>query len=246
MKKVNYLSLLCLLLVTQLLFAQKITSAKVIYAIQKVLPPDYMEKTDKIFDPDSREFLVNTYHMTSKVNGILIFKNNKALYQVSEKDIDKQKELRRTQKGVNFSLSLGGSENVYYTDLVKNELFYKGKTMSMEDQLVYYKKAKWELLDEKKTILGYVCKKAKLITKKEKKKEVFAWYTEAIPVSVGPKNYLGLPGLILEVAHGNDTFIATSIDVNPKKLKIKKPTAKLITTLEKKLKAYEKLMDENE
>lgn len=45
--------------------------------------------------------------------------------------------------------------------------------------------------------------------------EVEAWYTPLIPVSQGPIDYVGLPGLILEVSAGNTTLLCNRIVLNP-------------------------------
>ena len=54
--------------------------------------------------------------------------------------------------------------------------------------------------------------------------EVEAWYTPQIPVSHGPGEYWGLPGLILEVSAGNTTMLCSKIVMNPQdKIKIEAP-----------------------
>lgn len=45
---------------------------------------------------------------------------------------------------------------------------------------------------------------------------ITAWYTLDIPVSTGPSDYWGLPGLILEVSQGNTTMLCTKVVLNPK------------------------------
>jgi GLPGLI family protein len=45
--------------------------------------------------------------------------------------------------------------------------------------------------------------------------EVEAWYTPQIPISHGPSEYWGLPGLILEVNVGNTTMLCSKIVLNP-------------------------------
>lgn len=58
-----------------------------------------------------------------------------------------------------------------------------------------------------------------------KMETITAWYTPQIPVSTGPKDYYGLPGLILEVNVGRTTMLCTEIIINPKdEVEIKKPT----------------------
>lgn len=54
--------------------------------------------------------------------------------------------------------------------------------------------------------------------------EVEAWYTPQIPVSHGPGEFWGLPGLILEVSSGNTTMLCSKIVMNPdEKLDIEAP-----------------------
>ncbi len=54
--------------------------------------------------------------------------------------------------------------------------------------------------------------------------EIEAWYTPMIPVSQGPGEYWGLPGLILEVSAGNTIMLCSKIVMNPQeKTKIEAP-----------------------
>jgi GLPGLI family protein len=54
---------------------------------------------------------------------------------------------------------------------------------------------------------------------------VIAWYAPEIPVSQGPENYWGLPGLILEVTDGKTTILCSKVVLNTKgKVEIKAPT----------------------
>ena len=70
---------------------------------------------------------------------------------------------------------------------------------------------------------------------------VTAWYTMDIPISQGPENYWGLPGLILEVSDGTTTILCSKIVINPKERKeIKQP--KKGTTISQK--EFEKIAQE--
>lgn len=58
-----------------------------------------------------------------------------------------------------------------------------------------------------------------------KMETITAWYTPQIPVNTGPKDYYGLPGLILEINVGKTTMLCTEIIINSKNtIEIKKPT----------------------
>jgi hypothetical protein len=46
--------------------------------------------------------------------------------------------------------------------------------------------------------------------------QIVAWFTPQIPVSHGPSEYWGLPGLILEVSAGDTTMLCSKIVLNPK------------------------------
>ncbi|MFP2997215.1 GLPGLI family protein [Spongiivirga sp. MCCC 1A20706] len=50
--------------------------------------------------------------------------------------------------------------------------------------------------------------------------EVVAWYSPEIPVSQGPGEYWGLPGLILEVQSGRTTLLCNKIIMNSKEKEI--------------------------
>lgn len=70
---------------------------------------------------------------------------------------------------------------------------------------------------------------------------VTAWYTPQIPVSQGPGEYWGLPGLILEVNALRTTILCSKIVINPKdKSEIKKPEKGKEVTQE----AYNKIVKE--
>ncbi|KAF2516317.1 GLPGLI family protein [Flavobacterium salilacus subsp. salilacus] len=55
-------------------------------------------------------------------------------------------------------------------------------------------------------------------------KIITAWYAPEIPISQGPENYWGLPGLILEVSDGKTTILCSKVVLNVKeKTEIKQP-----------------------
>ena len=47
--------------------------------------------------------------------------------------------------------------------------------------------------------------------------DIVAWYTPQIPVSHGPAEFGGLPGLILELTTDETVLLCSKIVMNPKK-----------------------------
>lgn len=170
----------------------------------------------------------------------------------------------------------GGSAVMYkntkekrYTN--QNESF--SKLFLIQDKL---EDIDWELGSETKNIGEYTCYKAtfkkeievrqsgmRMVDDKDKGEEVkpemkeitvTAWYTPQIPVSAGPSEYHGLPGLILEVTDGTTTMMCSKIVLNPEKtIDIKEPTkGKKITQkkydvmMEKKMKEMDERMRNNQ
>jgi len=85
---------------------------------------------------------------------------------------------------------------------------------------------------------------------KPKDKKITVWYNPEIPVSHGPKQYRGLPGLIMEVNENNLIILCSKVILNPKdKKSIKAPkNGKVISQNAYDLmeeKQYDKLKDEN-
>ncbi|ANW97110.1 hypothetical protein AXE80_12800 [Wenyingzhuangia fucanilytica] len=153
--------------------------------------------------------------------------------------------------------------------LISNELL--GKKFLVNDELP---KLDWKTTGEVKQIGQYMCFKATAVKtwtdfdisnfrrppgkeeepKEEKKEEkqietlVTAWYTLQIPVSQGPGNYWGLPGLILEIHEDNTIILCSKIVLNAKdKTSIKKPTkGKKVTLKEYNEIATEKFQEMRE
>ena len=130
-----------------------------------------------------------------------------------------------------------GSSDILYKNILENRTAHKtellGKVFLIKDNLVAYD---WELTGETKNIGNYTCYKAVYEREEEsieinmidgevkeekvtKKTTLVAWYTTDVPVSNGPNNYGGLPGLILEVNDGDLTIVCSELVLNPKKVK---------------------------
>lgn len=142
----------------------------------------------------------------------------------------------------------GSSEGSTYKNLKDKEIIedkeFFGKRFLITEKV---DQPQWELTGDTKKIGNYTVYKATLVKENsefnwrsmrrrnneekdstktdDKKLLITAWYTPEIPVSTGPANYWGLPGLILEVNSGRTTMLCTEVVLNPKEqVEITKPT----------------------
>ncbi len=136
---------------------------------------------------------------------------------------------------------------------IQDQEFY-GKRFLVKDKL---QPIEWKMGTESKQIGNYMCMKATALVPTEEltwyefswgqlgsgnasedgeevevpMTEVEAWYSPQLPVSHGPLEYWGLPGLILEVSAGNTTILCSKIVMNPKeKVKIEAPDRGKVVT----------------
>ncbi len=71
----------------------------------------------------------------------------------------------------------------------------------------------WKLKNETKEILGYQCRKAEC---KFRGRYWEVWYTEQIPLPIGPWKFGGLPGIIIEATDKQGHYSFVMVGVNPK------------------------------
>ena len=124
-------------------------------------------------------------------------------------------------------------------NLFLNETEVFSKPFLVESEL---KNREWQLTNETKKIGNYTAQKAifseiverTVISFNNDDKEstvtsdtinIEAWFTPEIPVSQGPDDFWGLPGLIMEITDGKITYLCTKVILNPEEgVKIKKPS----------------------
>ena len=146
--------------------------------------------------------------------------------------------------GMVMTFSSGSGNSLLYKNTAEGryeeEANVFGKPFLVKDELEAYE---WELTSETKKIGDYNCQKAiysRIVDRQmfsigaESEEEglktikdtinVTAWYTPEIPVTHGPDDYWGLPGLILEVNNGSTTMICSKVVLNPAEgVKLEKP-----------------------
>jgi GLPGLI family protein len=97
-------------------------------------------------------------------------------------------------------------------NLENNSIAIQGKVNSTKyEYKIPTPKFAWELKNKRKKILGYNARSAQLSFAG---RNWTAWYTEEIPVDLGPYYFGGLPGLIIELHDDNENFHFTMIGLN--------------------------------
>ena len=183
---------------------------------------------------------------------ILEFDKTKSVYKQDESLAAPNLSSDFTQVQV---IEIGGGSgkgSIYYKDLqgktYRNQTEIQGKVFLIKDDLPAYD---WKMSTETKNIGMYTCYKATYSKEVEQKQVTFingemkeevvketivttAWYTLQVPVSNGPDNYQGLPGLILEINDGKNLIVCTEISMNPSKsIKIEAPKKGKVVSQEK-------------
>ena len=203
--------------------------------------------TDKI-----QEEVQKRLQKMSQKTFILEFDKTKSVYKQDESLAAPNLSSDFTQVQV---IEIGGGSgkgSIYYKDLqektYRNQTEIQGKVFLIKDDLPTYD---WKMSTETKNIGMYTCYKATYSKEVEQKQVTFingemkeevvketivttAWYTLQVPVSNGPDNYQGLPGLILEINDGKNLIVCTEISMNPSKsIKIEAPKKGKVVSQEK-------------
>ncbi|MEO6039038.1 MAG: GLPGLI family protein [Saprospiraceae bacterium] len=165
----------------------------------------------------------------------LYFKDQVGLYRdpVGQPDPE-DLEVKREQGGMDMQMVMKRPESQVYHDLAKKETLRSQEFFGRDFLIQGEAKPKsWKITGEQKTILNFVCQKAVL---QDTSRSVEAWFAPQIPVALGPGEFTGLPGLILEVriANGERTALATQIDWSPlpKDVLVKPKKGKSVTEAE--------------
>jgi len=228
------------LLVAIITYSQNKFQGRVVYTISISMEKVDLDKIkkDTSKEKEVRNIVVSIFKNTSDIDATLNFTKNEALYELSN-------EMKNEFENKINLTSIMAKKGLFYTNLITDDILHQTNFMG-DLFLVQYKPIRWKLLQETKKIGNYICYKAttaKIIENKKGKstRVITAWYTPQIPVSFGPKEYHGLPGLILELQEDKLTFLVTKIELNPKGLiRIKKPTKGKKVTEEK----YSKIIKE--
>lgn len=180
----------------------------------------------------------------SKQEYFLNFTRTESLYD----EVEELSKPGGPSEGMSIKIVSGNAAHMIYKNLESNTYIKQGNIMGKDfvitDQLPSYE---WKLLNETKKIGQYNCFKAIYTPENDPDDQdksddtqesnnkitamiddrdptITAWYTPDIPVSNGPGEYHGLPGLIVEVQQFETSILLKEIVLNPEgKLDLSKP-----------------------
>ena len=240
MLKFLYYSLL-LIMLPSLTFSQ--TKGRVVY-----------KETSKLNE------INNSYRMKSG----LAFINNRLELRASiplNLDFDKRESVFYADTQTNVGIS---NEPSYEAAIKSFNSYYRNEdTKTTIEQIIsertYLVESKtsdivWNITNEQKTIDNYTCIKATTtvlayhLTRGIYERTVEAWFTPSIALPLGPRNFGGLPGLILELVYdgGKLTYYVESMDLDPDfEIEVKKPTRGKIISREEYYEMRHKITREN-
>jgi len=221
-------------------FSKRIVKIKKEKAVSD--PKDGMDSQTRIaFEEAMKKATEKQYALT--------FNKKECIYEQQEQ---LEKPENPAEGDIAFVVSFSGEGKKYINIkeqkmIVEDEIF--GKEFLIVETLV---KPDWKLINETKKIGEYNCFKAELVVPvSEKQKQIYqdylkreerkpglfkmeepvdivitAWYTPEIPISFGPNNQWGLPGLILEINDTVNIILCTKVTLsNKEKTKIKAPNS---------------------
>jgi len=240
--------ILLFLLISTVSFSQELQGRA--YYFSKTIFSDKLEVEDseskEEMDPAMEKAFQEALKAASEKSYLLTFNKAECVYE-EEQQLEKPKAASGEMQ---ISVSISSSEGKKYINAKNKTSSIEDAILGKEFLIVEpIEKPDWELVDESKKIGDYTCYKAKLVvpvSEKQKKeyeeflkkeeikpslfkmqepkdKMITAWYTPEIPVSFGPNNYWGLPGLILEINEPELIILCSKVVLNTKGATIKAP-----------------------
>jgi len=153
--------------------------------------------------------MITSMKNQGKVKFKLLFNDIESLFKEEE-------GLKIVENQINFTKIMMGS-GMYHTNKYSKKISIQKEAYG-QLFIVDVPMLQWELTQESKKIDNYTCYKAitnKQVENKRGKfiKKITAWYAPKLPINFGPKDYFGLPGLILELQEGSLLIKATKINL---------------------------------
>lgn len=142
----------------------------------------------------------------------LLFNEKVSLYQNLTEDVGAE-DMSMSGGGAMVKMKMmGAADNKLFFDIeglmTVEKKEFMSRTFLIEGGV---KQGEWKVTGEQKVILDYTCMQA--VKENEKGEKTIAWFTPSIPVATGPSNYIGLPGLVLQVESKDGDRVLTALSI---------------------------------
>lgn len=154
---------------------------------------------------------------------VLYFTEKASLYKNAETAEDAMDVDQEADGGQMVVMRMAPPENRVYCDLENKTVTQQRDFMQRKFLIETPLSADgWKLTGKQKFILNYPCQEA---MRADSTDTVSVWFTAALPVSTGPMEFIGLPGLVLEVnvQNGMEVITATAVAKEVDEKEIEKP-----------------------
>lgn len=181
-------------------------------------------------------------------NAILLIGNNISLFRSHVKhESDSLRDAVLKESAAKMDLSIMNNIGKIQKPKFFPEVYKKDDVVKIYDRVFidYYvfesdKIINWKLLPETKVISTFLCRKA---IGRYGNRNIIAWYTMNVPISEGPYNFKGLPGLIIEVYDENKYFHFVLKQLKKATVLMQPEKKALETTYEKFVKKRKEFID---
>lgn len=219
----NFILLLPFLFVIHMSYGQ-IQSGKVTYKINPPTVEKLIDTASVDAPTEAKIYIINYVNSHLKVVPYLELE---LLFNPYESILNTNNIMTNdNQLDLKGALGATNTAGVYYNNIQDNTSIHhrslQGTSYLIESN---FDALEWEIHDEIKEIQGYTCIKATTnIVEPARDFPTTVWFAPDIPFPFGPKEFRGLPGLILAMEYNKYYFYADSIDLDTKQRNIKKPT----------------------
>jgi GLPGLI family protein len=182
----------------------------------------------------SNKFVIDTTSMSDSYLKSILLDNFEKKRKALAADIDLYNLMFDKGKSVFSAINMMDSDSndalekslakgTYYINTIEKTIHHEGDFFG-QNLIIYYDKPlyEWVVENKKKIINNYNCQKATTIVENTNgvKTKVTAWFTNDLNLNYGPKNYFGLPGLIIELHELDSVYYLKSLKFNNQKLDI--------------------------
>jgi len=189
----------------------------------------YVRVTQLSFDaPEGMEDMFKNMPKEQSSEKVLLYSGKKSIYQnpddkigsddnmINLGDDEMSIQIDFNEPDEKFYMDLDSDLTLHQQEFFNKQFLVKGSPTKID----------WKLGKGKKKIAGYICMEA--TTMVEDTIPMTAWFTPQIPVSIGPKGYGGLPGMILQIDRnkGDQIITASHVDLSPPALELITPPTK--------------------